>query len=159
MKGIPIKNFSKIEGERYKNKCNKNRNTRNNVNLKKESKSEQSTHFNSTRIPIQNYLSYTFRAYRNNNKKTKIDFKNYIYDLDNTIKINFDLIKQVLLTIQFNNNIKEKVEKIINLYNKSKEIKNKKNEIKGKILVHNQILEENKRRNEESLELYSREYK
>ena len=90
-----------------------------------------------------------------------MDVNNYIYDLDNTIMINFDLIKQVLLTVQFNNNnnIKKKVNKIINLYNKRKEIKNKKNEIKGKILVHNQILEENKRRNEESLELYSREYK
>ena len=74
--------------------------------------------------------------------------------------INFDLIKQVLSTIQFNNNnIKEKVEKLINLYNKRKELKKNKNEIKGRILVHNQILEENKRRNEESLELYSREYK
>ena len=90
-----------------------------------------------------------------------MDVNNYIYDLDNTIMINFDLIKQVLLTVQFNNNnnIKKKVNKIINLYNKRKEMKNKKNEIKGKILVHNQILEENKRRNEESLELYSREYK
>ena len=90
-----------------------------------------------------------------------MDVNNYIYDLDNTIMINFDLIKQVLLIVQFNNNnnIKKKVNKIINLYNKRKEIKNKKNEIKGKILVHNQILEENKRRNEESLELYSREYK
>ena len=83
-----------------------------------------------------------------------------MYDLDNTIMINFDLIKQVLLIVQFNNNnIKKKVNKIINLYYQRKEIKNKKNEIKGKILVHNQILEENKRRNEESLELYSREYK
>ena len=40
--------------------------------------------------------------------------------------INFDLIKQVLSTIQFNNNnIKEKVEKLINLYNKRKELKKK----------------------------------
>ena len=41
--------------------------------------------------------------------------------------INFDLKKQVLSTIQFNNNnIKEKVEKLINLYNKRKELKKKK---------------------------------
>ena len=38
--------------------------------------------------------------------------------------INFDLKKQVLSTIQFNNNnIKEQVEKLINLYNKRKELK------------------------------------
>ncbi len=45
--------------------------------------------------------------------------------------INFDLKKQVLSTIQFNNNnIKEKVEKLINLYNKRKELKKIKMKLK-----------------------------
>ena len=134
------------------NRINLNRN-----NLKK---SEQSTHYQTARLPINEGLSYTFRAYHDKTKKTKIDINNHIFDLENTITINFDLINNIILITDFKNinernKIKEKFNKIVELYKKRKDLKKNLQESKGKILVQNQILEEVKRNKNENLNNYS----
>ena len=130
------------------------------VCLKNESRTEEnSTQFISTRLS-NNYLSYTFRAFHYKDIKNKKDVNNYIYDLDNTLNINLDIIKQFTLPLKFRNDkITSKIERIIELVKKRKNLKKKKNDIKSQILVNHQIVEEYKRRYEENLEIYSKHYK
>ena len=128
---------------------------RNNINVNNKFKSDR----NNSKLS-NNFLSYTFRAFHNKDKKNKKDVNEYIYDLENTLKINLDFVKEISLPYKLKNkSMNEKIEKIINLYNKRKEIRKRKKEIKSKILMNNQIIEEYKRRNEENLEFYSRQYK
>ena len=131
-----------------------------NLNRNNFKKSEQSTHYQTARLPINEGLSYTFRAYHEKTKKTKIDINNHIFDLENTITINFDLINNIISITDFKNinernKIKEKFNKIVELYKKRKEIKKKLQESKGRNLVQNQILEELKRNKNENLNNYS----
>ena len=131
-----------------------------NLNRNNFKKSEQSTHYQTARLPINEGLSYTFRAYHDKTKKTKIDINNHIFDLENTLSINLDLINNIISITDFKNineknKIKEKFIKILEIYKKRKDLKKNLQESKGKILVQNQILEEVKRNKNENLNNYS----
>ena len=127
------------------------------MNLKKDYKqSEQSTHFHTARAPINEGLSYTFRAFRDKMKKSKLDTNNYIYDLDNTMKINLDIIENILPSILSDkvnekNKLKEQLKRIKQLFEKKLNLKKIKNQYQSKILLQNQILQETKRGKEENL--------
>ena len=126
------------------------------MNLKKkELKSEQSTHFQTARLPQNEGLSYTFRVFHDKVKKSKIDSNNYIYDLDNTMNINLEVIQNILSSINLNTENKkklyEKINKIKELFEKKQKLKQIKNKCQSKILLQNQLLEETKRGKEENL--------
>ena len=134
------------------------------MNLKKDyKKSEQSTHFQTARAPINEGLSYTFRAFHDKMKKSKLDTNNYIYDLDNTMKINLEMIENILPSIlsdkiEEKNKLEEKLKRIKQLYEKRLNFKKLKNENHSKILVQNQILEETKRKKDESLNYFEEKF-
>ena len=120
---------------------------------KKELKSEQSTHFQTARLPQTEGLSYTFKVFHDKVKKSKIDSNNYIYDLDNTMNINLEMIQNILSSINLNTENKkklyEKIKKIKELFEKKQNLKKIKNQYQSKILLQNQILQETKRGKEE----------
>ena len=122
---------------------------------KKELKSEQSTHFQTARLPQTEGLSYTFKVFHDKVKKSKIDSNNYIYDLDNTMNINLEMIQNILSSINLNTENKkklyEKIKKIKELFEKKQNLKKIKNQYQSKILRQNQILQETNRGKEENL--------
>jgi hypothetical protein len=126
------------------------------LNFKKQKvQSEQSTHFQTARLPQNEGLSYTFRVFHDRVKKSKIESNNYIFDLDNTMNINLEMIENILSSINLNKENKkklsEKIKKIKELFKKKQNLKKNKNQCQSKILLQNQILEETKRGKEENL--------
>ena len=96
-------------------------------------------------------------------KKSKLDSNNYIYDLNNTMKINLDIIENILPSILSDkvnekNKLKEQLKRIKQLFEKKLNLKKLKNENKSKILVQNQILEETRRRKEENLNYFEEKF-
>ena len=88
----------------------------------------------------------------------KIEPKNYIFDLNNTFKLNLNLIDIIFSSYK---NIKEEEKKLINklkkieiLFDKKGNLIKEKKKINGKILMDNQIFEENKRTKNENLLSY-----
>ena len=73
----------------------------------------------------------------------------YSSDLKHTLSLTFQMIK-TLLKEKENKVLLEKVSKIEATQNKKEKLREKKNQIKAKILVDSQICEESKRRKEES---------
>ena len=107
-----------------------------------------------------NYLDYTFLSHKNtisltssfclNSKSTK----NYLYDLNQTLNLNLELLEQTL-------NSKYKDDKFKNIFEnlkkkiKEKEIKkNKIIDLNSKLLIDKQIIEEKKRKIEENNDYY-----
>ena len=96
-------------------------------------------------------------------KKSKLDSNNYIYDLNNTMKINLDMIENILPSILSDkvnekNKLEEQLKRIKQLFEKKLNLKKSKNENKSKILVQNQILEETRRRKEENLNYFEEKF-
>ena len=92
----------------------------------------------------------------------KIEPKNYIFDLNNTFKLNLNLIDIIFSSYK---NIKEEEKKLINklkkieiLFDKKGNLIKEKKKINGKILMDNQIFEENKRTKNENLLSYKDQY-
>ena len=78
----------------------------------------------------------------------KIEPKNYIFDLNNTFKLNLNLINTIFSSYK---NIKEEEKKLIKklkkieiLFDKKGNLIKEKKKINGKILMDNQIFEEKK---------------
>ena len=107
-----------------------------------------------------NYLDYTFLSHKNtisltssfclNSKSTK----NYLYDLNQTLNLNLELLEKTL-------NSKYKDDKFKNIFEnlkkkiKEKEIKkNKIIDLNSKLLIDKQIIEEKKRKIEENNDYY-----
>ena len=92
----------------------------------------------------------------------KIEPKNYIFDLNNTFKLNLNLINTIFSSYK---NIKEEEKKLIKklkkieiLFDKKGNLIKEKKKINGKILMDNQIFEEKKRTKNENFLSYKAQY-
>ncbi len=107
------------------------------------------------------YLDYTFLSHRSTLSLTNTNIfdskktKQYLYDLNLTLEINLNLLEK---TIKFNYDNYEPILKIFNKLKNNKNLKEnlrkKINDLDSKILIQKQIFEELTRKNEESNELY-----
>ena len=105
------------------------------------------------------YLDYTFLSHRSSLSSMKSNLnpnhKNYLYDLNTTLDLNLDLFKQSISCI---NSLKTEInsvyDSIISKMKLKKELQLKIQEQKSKILIDSQIIEQNKRRLEETNEEY-----
>ena len=112
------------------------------------------------------FLSQGFIVSKDKNQKIKVKNpkqikKQNLYDLEKTLDINIEILKNYFKTttsamtlLNQDTQITEKLEKIINLLKKKKEIINKLKEKKSKNLIQLQINLENKRKLEETFEKY-----
>ena len=110
------------------------------------------------------FLSQGFIVSKDKNQKIKVKNpkqikKQNLYDLEKTLDINIEILKNYFKTttsamtlLNQDTKITEKLEKILNLLKKKKEIINKLKEKKSKNLIQLQINLENKRKLEETLE-------
>jgi hypothetical protein len=85
-----------------------------------------------------------------NNNKKYLKINHLIFDLENTILLNQEIIMNLLLTIKNLNQkekkiLCEKFEKIMKNFKKKMNIKKEINKINSKILINKQIIEENKK--------------
>ena len=92
----------------------------------------------------------TNKNYCLNNNKKYLKIKHLIFDLENTILLNQEIIMNLLLTMKnLNQNQKkilsEKFKTIINNFKRKMNIKKEINKINSKILINKQIIEENKK--------------
>ena len=112
------------------------------------------------------FLSQGFIVSKDKNQKIKVKNpkqikKQNLYDLEKTLDINIEILKNYFKTttsamtlLNQDTQITEKLEKIINLLKKKKDIINKLKEKKSKNLIQLQINLENKRKLEETFEKY-----
>ena len=98
----------------------------------------------STSVTSQSFIK-RFSSMKNRTIHTEL----YSSDLKHTLSLTFQMIK-TLLKEKENKVLLEKVSKIEATQNKKEKLREKKNQIKAKILVDSQICEESKRRKEES---------
>ena len=108
-------------------------------------------------------LSYTFRSYHDKVKSKKIEPKNYIFDLEQTMTLNLNLIESIIPSIHTKklaerSKILEKFKKINLLFQKKIELFKNKNNIKGRILINKQIFEEKKYSKTENISYYKNQY-
>ena len=112
------------------------------------------------------FLSQEFIVSKDKNQRKKvqnqkISKKQNLFDLERTLDINIEILKNYFKTttstmtlLNQDQPIMEKLEKIIKTHNKKKEIINKKKEKKSKNLIQQQICMEHKRKLEETIEKY-----
>jgi len=108
-------------------------------------------------------LDYVFKFHRQkiqSNTSDKTKFEEYIYDLENTWSINTEILITILK--ENNNYTKENksqlcaiIDKIQDLVEKKKSLRENKMKMRGKLLMDKQIMEEYKRRYEENNVYYS----
>ena len=151
----PIIYNSELTFGNYVNTTSSNNNNSNNNKVNKLC----TTDINNTVSKI-NYLDYTFLSHKNtlslsatffsNNKSTK----DYLYDLNQTLDLNLQLLEQTL-------NLKFKDDKLKSIFGnlkkkiKEKDIKKKKIiDLNSKLLIDKQIIEEKKRKIEENNDYY-----
>ena len=92
------------------------------------------------------------------NNTPKISKKNNLYDLQRTLDINMEILKNyfknttsTMTLLNQDKHILDKLEKFMTIYNKKKDLIHKIKEVKSKILIQNQIFFANKRKLEETL--------
>ena len=112
------------------------------------------------------FLSQEFIVSKDKNQRKKvqnqkISKKQNLFDLERTLDINIEILKNYFKTttstmtlLNQDQPIMEKLEKIIKTHNKKKEIINKIKEKKSKNLIQQQICMEHKRKLEETIEKY-----
>ncbi|MCQ2819583.1 MAG: hypothetical protein MJ252_20155, partial [archaeon] len=117
------------------------------------------------------FLDYTFRQSKQdllnspNNKNKMNTFKSkekldgHIFDIENTFNINIETISNCYLTSKLKQPQKkylyQKIMNIQKLFNNKKEMLNTIHDLKGKILITGQIIEESKRRKGESAKIFN----
>ena len=113
-------------------------------------------------FPNKEGIAFQFRNLKNQIKKhDKSSLDSFIFDLEQTLFLNLDLLKSTIETAK-NFNVEQKHYIIVLLKNiksaleKKKSLKNEHSKLRGKLLMDQQILEEFKRRNEEN-SVYFRE--
>ena len=115
---------------------------------------EQSTHFQTSRTRLNSEgLGYTFRACKEKISKSYNQRDDYIYELNNTLKINYEMIS-IMLKTQNIPNLSEKMIKIKELQSRREKLNKNKRDLRMKILINSQIKEEAKRRKEENISAY-----
>ena len=115
---------------------------------------------------VPGFLSQGFIVSKDKNQKIKVQNqksakKQNLFDLERTLDINIEILKTYFKTttstmtlLNQDKEIIEKLEKIIKMYKKKKEIINKIKEKKSKNLIQLQIYLEHKRKLEETVEKY-----
>lgn len=109
-----------------------------------------------------NFLDYAFKFHKakiQTKDKDKFKIEEYVYDLENTYLINIDLYENMIydhisFTSEQRKFIKSYIEKIKELFNKKKTLREDKIKLRGKLLMDKQIMEEFRRRNEENNAYY-----
>ena len=111
----------------------------------------------------QGFLSQGFIVSKDKNTQTKNNNlkntkKNSLYDLQRTLDINIEILKNyfknttsAMTLLNQDKQIMDKLEIFVNKYNKKKEMVKKIKEIKSKILIQHQIFFESKRKLQETL--------
>ena len=129
--------------------------------------SNKETEFYSKYTGKDNFLDYTFLSHRSQISSEKIKdttkSKDYIFDLINTWEINIDLM-ETLSKDKFQNSgtykeLSQIIKRIKEQFQNKKSLNNKITEVKGRILIEKQIMEEIKRKNEENEEYYKDQMK
>ena len=92
------------------------------------------------------------------NNAPKISKKNNLYDLQRTLDINMEILKNffkntttTMTLLNQDKQILDKLEKFMTVYNKKKDLIHKIKEVKSKILIQNQIFFASKRKLQETL--------
>ena len=92
------------------------------------------------------------------NNSPKISKKNNLYDLQRTLDINMEILKNffkntttTMTLLNQDKQILDKLEKFMTVYNKKKDLIHKIKEVKSKILIQNQIFFASKRKLQETL--------
>jgi hypothetical protein len=112
------------------------------------------------RTPNAEGLDYAFKHHKNKiNVKDKKKMEEYIFDLENTWILNLDMLETMFPDIiDMKQEEKTKIFKVLqrikDLFNKKKYLKNEKMNLRGKVLMDKQIMEECRRRNEENSAYY-----
>lgn len=108
-----------------------------------------------------NFLDYTFLSHRSQlSNSTQSDVsksKEYVFDLINTWELNIDLIENMIKETKQPNESSELISyinKIKKSFERKKSLHQEKSNLKGKILIEKQIIEEHKRKKEETDEYY-----
>ena len=130
---IPKLNFQKINNKNILNNCK---------DFDTDNKGFQTERI--TNNKINNGLCHTFKMIKEKILTLNMDPKSYIYDLENTMSINLNLINNILPTIHFQNSGQRKklidsLKRINILYNKKLNLYKSKENIKNKIISQNKI--------------------
>lgn len=112
------------------------------------------------------YLDYTFLSHRNSlssaGVRDRLQQKDYLFDLRKTLELNLDILKNTFEIIPESDIKKETLQvfsKFLAQYNKKKELHKLLTEQKSKILIEKQIVEELKRKMEETFDCYNEKIK
>ena len=132
--------------------------------MKEERKEERST--KSSTFVIPGFLNQKFMVQEEKNKKKKVQNqkmtkKRNLYDIERTLDINIEILRNYFKTttstmtlLNQDKQIIDKLENIINIYKRKKEIIEEIKGRKSKNLIQLQINLENKRKLEETIEKY-----
>jgi hypothetical protein len=127
------------------------------VNETHESLTQVNPNLKSARHNPNEFLGYTFRNIKSKLKeKDKAKTKEYIFDLENTLDLNIQMLENMYNDFLINSKddqkikIAKKVLKIKELLIKRRNLREEKTKWRGKLLCDTQIHEEFKRRNEEN---------
>ena len=132
--------------------------------MKEERKEERST--KSSTFVMPGFLNQKFMVQKENNKKKKVQNqkmtkKRNLYDIERTLDINIEILRNYFKTttstmtlLNQDKQIIDKLENIINIHKRKKEIIEEIKGRKSKNLIQLQINLENKRKLEETIEKY-----
>ena len=148
---IPKLNFQKINNNNILNNC-KDFDT-----VNKGFQTERITN-----NKINNGLCHTFKMIKEKILTLNMDPKSYIYDLENTMSINLNIINNILPTIHFQNSGQRKklidsLKRINILYNKKLNLYKSKENIKNKIISQNKINDNIKKKNKQIINTYQKD--
>ena len=115
-----------------------------------------------TNKKINNGLCYTFKMIKEKILTLNMDPKSYIYDLQNTMCINLNIIDNILPNVRFQNSGQRKklvdnLKRINILFNKKLNLYKSKENFKNKIISKYKILDNNKMKNKEIINIYKKE--
>ena len=115
-----------------------------------------------TNKKINNGLCYTFKMIKEKILTLNMDPKSYIYDLQNTMCINLNIIDNILPNVRFQNSGQRKklvdnLKRINILFNMKLNLYKSKENFKNKIISKNSILDNNKMKNKEIINTYKKE--
>ena len=151
---------SQVTFGNYDNSISSNNIISNNNNYKLEQNKRLSKSDINNTISKINYLDYTFLSHKNtisltsslciNNKNTK----DYLYDLNQTLELNFQILEQLIKSKYKNKEINKLYESLRRKIDKKNIKKKKVIDLNSKLLIDKQIIEEKKRKFEENNEYY-----
>ena len=115
-----------------------------------------------TNSKINNGLCHTFKMIKEKILTLNMDPKSYIYDLENTMSINLNIISNILPTVHFQNSgqrkkLNDSLKRINILYNKKLNLYKSKENIINKILSQNKINDNINKKNKQIINTYQKD--